>query len=347
MKKLSLPIFLSFFSFMLLAGMISAQDTFSIVAVDVETGEVGSAGASCIDTDDCGGCGGVIIINDLIPGRGGMNSQATACIPNINLTNGLVRLNLGDSPQQALDWVIDNDQCQFGNNTNRQYGIADIDLDTGDARAASYTGSNALDYANHIVGDNYAIQGNILLGQEILDSMEIRFLETEGSLAEKLMAALQGANVPGADTRCLTEGVSSLSAFVRVAKPDDELNDFWLDLNVPSTPFGVEPIDSLQTLFDETGLFSNTSEILDNQKVAAVYPNPVDTEFFIKLTTQKQGDFIAKILEINGQLLAEYPLEKGTNAIDITSLKANKILLIHIENEAGEIVQVEQLVLLN
>ncbi len=51
--------------------------------------------------------------------------------------------------------------------------------------------------------------------------MEYRFLNTEGSLAEKLMSALQGAKVPGADTRCLNEGTSSLSAFVRVAKPND------------------------------------------------------------------------------------------------------------------------------
>ena len=61
---------------------------------------------------------------------------------------------------------------------------------------------NCFDYKNHIIGDHYAIQGNILLGQSILDSMESRFLNTSGSLSEKLMASLQGAKVIGADTRC-------------------------------------------------------------------------------------------------------------------------------------------------
>ena len=61
--------------------------------------------------------------------------------------------------------------------------------------------------------------------------MESRFLNTIGSLASKLMSAMQGANVPGADTRCLDEGISSLSSFIRVAKPEDN-NDLYLDINV-------------------------------------------------------------------------------------------------------------------
>ena len=94
-----------------------------------------------------------------------------------------------------------------------------------------------MDYKNHIVGPNYAIQGNILSGQAILDSMEARFLATPGPLADKLMAALQGANVPGADTRCLANGTSSLSAFLRVAKPNDLPGAFYLDLNGPCGVF--------------------------------------------------------------------------------------------------------------
>jgi uncharacterized Ntn-hydrolase superfamily protein len=300
------------------------QDTFSIVAVDTATGEVGSAGASCIDTDDCNGCGGVIIISGLLPGRGAMNSQATACIPNINLNNGLNRLSLGDSPQQALDWVTTNDQCFAGNNTNRQYGIVDIDPGSGQARAVAYTGTNALNYANHIVGDHYAIQGNILLGQAILDSMEARFLRTHGSLAEKLMASLQGANIPGADTRCLAEGVSSKSAFLRVAKPNDPANDFWLDLNVPSTPFGVEPIDSLQTLFDKTGLFTHVAEEVSQKKIALIYPKPAEDLLFILLDNSESGSFLVKIKDVNGKILSTQPLKKGNNTLNISEIAAQR-----------------------
>ena len=42
-----------------------------------------------------------------------------------------------------------------------------------------------------------------------------------GSLDQKLMSAMQSAKIPGADTRCLDEGISTLSAFIRIAKPGD------------------------------------------------------------------------------------------------------------------------------
>ena len=154
---------------------------------------------------------------------------------------------LGDSPQEIINYVVSNDVQN--NSTIRQYGIADFD-NSGGPRSAAFTGSNTNDYKDHVIGPYYTIQGNIELGQEILDSMESRFLNEPGGLACKLMAALQGANVPGADTRCLSEGVSSLSSFVRVARPEDTTGTFYMDLAVVETPFGVEPIDSLQVLFD-------------------------------------------------------------------------------------------------
>jgi len=90
--------------------------------------------------------------------------------------------------------------------------------------------------------------------------MENAFLTTAGSLADGLMAVLQAAKVPGADTRCLDEGKSSISAFVRVAKPGDPEGDCYLDLNVPNTPVDVDPIDVLQGLFDEWRLQQTGAE---------------------------------------------------------------------------------------
>ena len=52
------------------------------------------------------------------------------------------------------------------------------------------------------------------------------------------MAALQGANIRGADTRCLDDGTSSLSAFIRVAEPLDGDDNFYLDLNINNTTNG-------------------------------------------------------------------------------------------------------------
>ncbi len=337
MKK-HLPTFL--FIFLATIGLI-AQDTFSIMAVDPETGEVGAAGASCIDDGDCGGCGGVIIINDLIPGRGGMNSQAYACIPNVNLQNGIAQLEAGDSPQEALDYVLANDACfsQGFDPTYRQYGIVDLDPATGDPRSVAYTGSNNDPYANHLTGPNYAIQGNILLGQEILDSMEARFLSTEGSLAEKLMAAMQGANVPGADTRCLNEDVSSLSAFIRVAQPGDTLGTYYLELNVKETPFGVEPIDSLQTLFD-SWFVTNVDQVAINELDLRVYPNPSTSSVFFESSgvDLKPGYDLTIYNEI-GQKVLTKKINATVLEVSASELTGSQLYWYRVENEQNKIIK--------
>tara|TARA_B100000941_G_C28496510_1_gene551328 strand:- start:224 stop:1093 length:870 start_codon:yes stop_codon:yes gene_type:complete len=210
--------------------------TFSIVAVDIENGIVGSAGASCI--------GGSIIISDIHPGVGAIHTQSYWSGYNQIMASNM--MDLGLTPDEIIDYIVENDVSN--NPTIRQYGIVDI-YDGG--RSAAYTGSNCMDYKDHILGPNYAIQGNILLDENVLLSMEQNFNQTVGTLSDKLMAALQGANIPGADSRCLDNNTSSLSAFIRVAKPLDEEGDYYLDLNINNTSNGVEPIDLLQELYNQ------------------------------------------------------------------------------------------------
>jgi uncharacterized Ntn-hydrolase superfamily protein len=216
--------------------------TFSIVAVDPETGEVGSAGGSCI--------AGSIIISDLHISQGVIHTQSYYHPTNQN--NASNYMNQGYSPQEIINYLIDND---VSNNPGiRQYGVVDLE---NNGRSASFTGETCSDWKGHLNGATYAIQGNILLGPEILEEMEENFLNANGPLSHKLMSALQGAKVPGADTRCLDEGISTLSSFIRVAKPENNPNDIFLDLNVNSvtshhnqTGEWIDPIDSLQTLYD-------------------------------------------------------------------------------------------------
>jgi len=210
--------------------------TFSIVAVDLSNGQVGSAGASCI--------GGSIIISDIHPGVGAIHTQSYWSGYNQIMASNL--MDSGLSPDEIIAYLIEND---VNNNPSiRQYGIVDI-YEGG--RSAAYTGENCMDYKNHILGSNYAIQGNILLNEQVLMNIENNFNSSFGTLSDKLMAALQGANIPGADSRCLDNGTSSLSAFIRVAEPFDEANDFFLDLNINNTNNGQEPIDLLQNLYNE------------------------------------------------------------------------------------------------
>ena len=239
MKKLLIILFIVFF-----AKNVISQDTFSIVALDSITGEVGSAGASCVDmfmtgfsTND--------FLGQLIPNIGAINTQAW--YNSTNQTNATNRMNLGDTPNQIIDWLILNDVQSAPE--LRQYGI--VAMVNGSPQAAAYTGISTDSYKNHIIGDNYAIQGNILLGQEVLDSIESRFINTSGDLTCKLMAALQGANMVGADTRCISNGTSSLFAFVKVSQPSDIFGSPSFNISVRThSNSGIEPIDSLQNLFD-------------------------------------------------------------------------------------------------
>ena len=95
-----------------------SQDTFSIVAIDTITGEVGSAGASCVNlfntnfvNDD--------FLGELFPGLGAINTQAYYIQTNQN--NARSRMNLGYTPSQIIDWLINNDVQQTPE--LRQYGI--------------------------------------------------------------------------------------------------------------------------------------------------------------------------------------------------------------------------------
>ena len=218
----------------LLSALLISQDTFSMVAVDTITGEVGSVGASCIN--------GSIIISDLHPGIGAIHTQAYWIATNQQNASDLMANEY--SPQDIIDWLVENDAQN--NPEIRQYGV--VDLIDG-ARSAAYTGEDCSDYKNHIIGDTYAIQGNILLGQEILDSMETAFLCTFGTLDEKLFASLAAANVPGADTRCMDYGIPALSAFIRMAQVDNEADSLYLHINVNGVYLDTSPIDSLYQLY--------------------------------------------------------------------------------------------------
>lgn len=109
------------FVLILFSGLSVAQDTFSIVSVDIVTGEVGSTGASCVKSSSSYPHGAAIL-SDVIPGVGGIHTQASY-LPDI-LPNAHNMMLAGNSPQEIIDWLISNDAG--GNPTVRQYGIVDL-----------------------------------------------------------------------------------------------------------------------------------------------------------------------------------------------------------------------------
>ena len=278
----------------------STADTFSICAVDLSTNEVGSAGASCYNTSP-----GCIILSDVHPGVGVIHTQASWLQANQDYAR--ILMNMGLSPQQIIDSVVAHDA---GNNpTVRQYGV--VDMISG-GRYASYTGVNCTNWKGHLNGPTYSVQGNILLGPQIIDSMKARYLNTPGMLALKLMAALQGAKVVGADTRCTGYNTSSSSAFIRVAKSSDpQGGPYWLDLNVriPNTYLqNHDPIDSLQVLFNiwlsTVGLAGYSNEVPAEFNLYQNYPNPFNPATTIGFDLAKPSTVKLIIYDIVGNEVA-------------------------------------------
>ncbi|MCX7878004.1 MAG: DUF1028 domain-containing protein [Ignavibacteria bacterium] len=305
-----------------------SQDTFSITAVDPVTGLVGSAGASCI--------AGSIILSDVHPNRGVIHTQASYNAQNQNYARYL--MNQGYSPQQIIDSLIARDA---GNNpTIRQYGITDFVGNT--VRRAAYTGVNCINYKNHVLGVNFTVQGNILLGQQILDSMVSRFINTQGSFTDKLMASLQGAKVIGADTRCTGRGTSSISAFIRVARPTDPTSGpYWLDLNVNNTPVGRDPIDSLQILYNNwiaTGISNNQNIYPENFRLYQNYPNPFNPLTVIMFDIAELSDVKLTIYDVTGKVisvLCDNKFHQGRYSVsfDAGSLSSG-VYLYHLKTDS-------------
>lgn len=306
--------------FLLSVNFAVAQDTFSIVAVDEVTGEVGGAGATCLDIVRDGFS--VDIINDLVPGRGAIHTQAA-----YNSTNQIrARLEMlgGSSPDEVIEYLKNTDAQ--GNPQIRQYGIADFDAD-GKPRAAAFTGSNCSDVKYQIVGDYYSIQGNILLDSTILDSMEANFLRTNGSLADRLMAAMQGAKVPGADSRCLVDGVSSRSAILKVAKKEDAFGSPNLDLHIPVTPDGVDPIDALQTAYDEWKTSSSTDVVGFEEVMIRLFPNPTKEYITIEIPkTIEIEDLNLSIFDMTGKEIFKNNIKDRRVVVGLKNQKAGVYL---------------------
>jgi hypothetical protein len=238
----------------------------------------------------------------------------------------------GLSPQQIIDSVVANDAQN--NAKTRQYGI--VDYNNGHPRSASYTGINCQNYKNDTNNIYYSIQGNILLGQLVIDSMQNRFLKASGSLSDRLMAALQGAKMIGADTRCAVHNSSSLSSFLRVARPGDPYDTLYCDLYMayPQTFSGicpVDPIDSLQTLYD---LWKTTTSVKNNKqgiplKVWSTGSGEVTFDF------TRCPDHIAGMIimyDITGRIITRVPVTNHKEIVHLPSGPAERICFYQVMN---------------
>lgn len=172
----------------LAAGRLPAAppdpSTFSIAAADPATGEVGVAVASRF-----------FAVGTVVPwARAGVGAVATQSSANTSFgPGGLELLSRGATAEETLRVLLRGDEGR----DRRQVGIV-----AASGEAATYTGSGCNSWAGGRRGPDYAVQGNILAGEAVVDAMERSFLATAGKpLAERLLLALAAGDAAGGDSR--------------------------------------------------------------------------------------------------------------------------------------------------
>jgi len=149
--------------------------TFSIVAYDPETGELGVAVQSRY-----------FAVGAAVPfAEGGVGAIASQAFGNpMYGTRGLQLLKQGHSPQEALELMLKDDPER----ETRQVGIVDAK-----GRSVAHTGSKCFAWAGHRTGQNFSVQGNILVSEQTVVAMEKAFTETRGLLGERMLRAWRKA----------------------------------------------------------------------------------------------------------------------------------------------------------
>ncbi|HHW40277.1 MAG TPA: DUF1028 domain-containing protein [Syntrophomonadaceae bacterium] len=202
--------------------------TFSIVARDPETGELGVAVQSKF-----------LAVGAVVPwARGGVGAIATQSWANTSFgPKGLQMLEDGLSAQETLERLLAEDEGR----EYRQVGIVDSR-----GGSATFTGKECFPWAGGVSGPNYACQGNILVNKETVTEMERVFLESKGDLATRLLLALDAAGEAGGDSR------GKQSAAILVVKCGGGyggFNDRYVDLRVDDHPDPIKELIRLHKLY--------------------------------------------------------------------------------------------------
>src|SRR6478609_313812 len=193
-----------------------------------------------------------------VAGVGAIATQASANVAYKGLA--LSHLDDGATAPVALQRLLEEDDGR----DHRQVGIVDVD-----GNAASHTGEACLDWAGGVIGDGYAIQGNILTGPEVVEAMEAAWLDSspEAPLAHRLLEALAAGDAAGGDSR----GRQSAALLVVQDQAGyGGLDDIAVDLRVDDAQScGGDPVTELARLLALNDLYLTASSEEDKVPVTA------------------------------------------------------------------------------
>lgn len=213
--------------------------TFSIVACDLEEEAWGVAVASKFPA-----------VGAVVPwAQVGAGAIATQSYANTSFgPRGLELMASGLSAEATLAELLKDDEER----EKRQIGLVDAS-----GQAATFTGYECFDWAGGLAGPGYAIQGNILAGEQVVRAMQNAFMETAGGLPARLHAALLAGDRAGGDKR------GRQSAAIYVVKPKGGYGGFidrWIDYRVDDHE---DPVPRLGELLEIHELFFGESEKKD------------------------------------------------------------------------------------
>ncbi|HEY5547859.1 MAG TPA: DUF1028 domain-containing protein [Gemmatimonadaceae bacterium] len=222
--------------------------TFSILAMDSATGEIGGAVQSRVFS----------VGNGVLWAEAGVGAAATQAIVDVSYgPQAIALLRQGLSAEQVVARVLDADpdpRPADWSKQGRQFAVIDAQ-----GRVFAFTGPQATAWAGHkscsASGARCTAQGNILAGESVVDSMVAAYERTAGQhISLRLIEALEAGQRAGGDKRGMQ------SAAMLIVKKDGGVwlnNDVVLRLQVDDNP---EPIKELRRLVERAAArFRRTS----------------------------------------------------------------------------------------
>ncbi len=322
MKKNILMIFLVLFCLIELPAQVydftePLAHTFSIVARDPETGEMGVAVQSHWFS-----------VGSLVAwGEAGVGVVATQSFVNPSFgQRGLELLKTGMTAQEVVDLLISKDEGR----DVRQLAIVDAK-----GNSASYTGSKCIEAAGNIVGDGYSVQANMMLNNTVWGAMSKAFENSKGPLAERLITTLEAAQNAGGDIR----GQQSACLLVVRGNATGNLwEDRLIDLRVEDNP---QPITELKRLLNvyrayehmnkgDLAVEKNDMKLAMDEYNAAMkmFPENLEMKYWTAVTLANTGE-IEKALPMFKEIFSKdknwKELTKRLPAVGLLSVDENNL----------------------
>ena len=218
--------------------------TFSIVARDSKTGELGVAVQSKF-----------VAVGSVVPyARAGIGAIASQAWGNPRYGSvGLELLASGKSALEAVDLMTSADPHR----NSRQLAIIGTD-----GNASIFTGQECMDWAGGKTGKNYAVQGNILTGSKVIEAMGEAFEDNNGTLAERMIASLHAGQKAGGDKRGRQ---SAALLVVRQGWGYGGLTDRFRDLRVDDHPTPIKELERIYYIHRK--IFPRPNQNLESKNV--------------------------------------------------------------------------------